>query len=160
RVEPVERLGISNSEQEHRAAPERVVGGRAPARIEAEELAGEAPGILRELGLPPVAGADVEHPVGAEADPATVVELGGGDSIDDRAITGRGLAAFGEAPALDGILGVSWPREINIEIAVGGEIRVKRDPEQTALALADRDGRDRAEDLSGRREAADAARPL
>ena len=94
----------------------------------AQDLAVEpvGPGRARLAGL---AGRDVELAVGAEREPAAVVDRAGLDAVDDDRVDGQ--AVVGEAVARDLVLG--GRRQVEVDEAVVGELRVDGDAEQAAL---------------------------
>ena len=108
----------------------------------AQDLAVEAVG-LGERGVADLAGRDVEPVVGAEREPAAVVDRPGLDALHDHAVLGQ--AVIGEAIARD-LVAVAG-RAVEVDEAVVAELRVDRDPEQAALRAVGLDDVDLADRL-------------
>ena len=148
-VEPVEGLEVADAEQEDLD----VAVGR-----DAQQLAVLARGVLREIRLARIAGADVERAVGAEADAAAVVEGAGRDSGEHHFLQRRALVIGGQLPALQLVLRSGHG---DVDEEPRGVLRVEGDAEQPPFgAFAGLDGQHRLLLELALAQEADTAGPL
>src|SRR5690606_17921160 len=111
---PRQALGIAVPVAVDQRPGERVVLGRPPVRAHPQNFAGGCITVLRAAAVPGRAGAGMPHPVGTASDPATVVDPGGRDTVQQsrpvsEAETGRlpgEVESFGPVLAAGRVIGV------------------------------------------------------
>ena len=97
---------------------EGIVLGHLALGRQPQDLAGEALGVLGAVGLAGVTGRHVEHVVGPEGDPATVVEARRRDPLEDRLGVAEPERAglSGELVAHDAVVLVG--RQVGVEVVL------------------------------------------
>ena len=129
---PGEALHVAVAHRVDRRRRGRVVRrGRAVARIDPQDLAGQGPGVLGERAVGGVAGADVEVAVRAELDPPTVVVAGPRDAGDQ--LGHDRLTALRAGPQVEPHHPVVLRRGQVGEQRLPSTARRHRQPEQPAL---------------------------
>src|SRR3989441_12014430 len=127
------------AQRPHRRSGCGVVGRDGAVLVDAQDLSRERGGFLSVRSILRVAGRDIEFAIGAELHAPAVVIRVAGDAVEDDRLLGAAAVVVVQAYHLVARGPVRCRiAVIEVDESVSREVRVKRDSEQTLLAVAGR----------------------